>query len=38
MPTAPTGTASIAADTVSPPAAAASASRDSLASSGGKSV
>ena len=36
MPTALTGTASIAADTVSPPAAAASDSRDSLASSGAK--
>ena len=38
MPTASTGTAIIAADTVRPPAAAASAKRDSLASSGGKSV
>ena len=35
MPAAP-GTASIAPDTVSPPAAAASESRDSLASSGAK--
>ena len=38
MPTLVTGTAIMAADTVSPPATAASARRDSLASTGGKSV